>query len=270
MSNRARFRNLPRWLTGILCASILLTSHAASAAAPANLVLLIRENRNESGDMVPVRTEIRHFLSYLERHAHIHFEIRRYPYPRLMEKVKNGEGLAFGLSKTSRYPELNYSEPIFTNYVWMVVRRDMVFPFNEMNDLKGKKIGILRGMIYSDEFDAQRNVLFQVEEDVNSQFSRLQKLMNKRMDVMLFGDFHARPEEVENVLHKIIATDGKAYTNPPVIDFSVLKKPLFAEDLYFSGVSSFDEWIKKINLAIQAGKKSGDIDRIFDSRIRIK
>ena len=256
---------LSRWLTGMLCASLLCITTGASAAAPEKLVLLIRENRNEAGDMVPLRTEIRSLLAYLEKQAHIHFEIHRYPYSRLKEKAMNGEGIVFGLSKTKGYAGFTFSDSIYANYVWLVVRHDAVFSFNDIADLKGKTVGIIRGTSYTDEFDAQRNKLFLVEEDVNSQIARLQKLKNRRMDVMLFGDFHTRPEEVQNVLDKIVATDGKAYANVSDMHFTVLKKPLLTDELHFAALPAFDEAIKKINLAIQAGKKSGEITRILES-----
>ena len=251
---------------GCLLLSWLLTSPVQAAAAePATLVLLIRENRNESGDMQSLRPEVRHLLDYFERRLQIRFDIRRYPYPRLIDNVRQGEGLAFGLSKGKRLSDLVFSDVFYANYVWLVVRSDAVFPFDSVADLQGKTIGITRGSSYGDEFEAQRQVKFNVEEDVSSDIPRLKKLMSRRMDAMLFGDFHERADEVAAYLHQVTARDMvRADGNQP--DFTVLPKPLLVDELCFAAAPGrYDLWIRKLNGVIRSGKKNGDIARIMNA-----
>ena len=240
---------------------------ATEVAKQEKLVLLIRELRNEAGDMVPIRDEIRQLLNYFEHQLHIKFEIRRYPWTRLLINAKAGEGIVFGLSKNrERLQTYQFSEAIYANYVWLVTRRDATFTYNSMLDLKGKTIGIVRGTSYGDEFDSQRNVLFQVEEDTSSHGARLKKLVNKRMDVMMFGDRRAQADEVEQLLLRILRKESSTADKTLEQGFKVLPKPMLVDELHFAAVGSqYEEWIRKLNAAILTGRKTGEISRILIS-----
>ncbi|MFZ6723237.1 substrate-binding periplasmic protein [Undibacterium sp. Ji49W] len=238
---------------------------AEASNANKSLVLLIRELRNEEGDLVPIREEIRQLLNYFERELHIRFEIHHYPWLRLLNNAKNGEGIVFGLSKNrERLATFRFSETIYAHYVWLVTRSDASFVFNSMQDLKGKTVGVVRGASYGDEFDSLRNVLFQVEEDVSSHGARLKKLLNKRMDVMVFGDRRSQPEEVKQFLIDLLRNETSSAETAMEQSFKVLPKPLMVDDLHFAAMSpQYDEWIQKLNLAILAGRKSGEINRLL-------
>ncbi len=237
------------------------------AAKPDKLVLLIRELRNEAGDIVPIRDEIRQLLNYFEHHLQIKFEIRRYPWTRLLVNAKNGEGIIFGLSKNrERLQTYQFSEAIYANYVWLVTRSDASFNYNSMLDLKGKTVGVIRGTSYGDEFDSQRNVMFQVEEDVGSHGARLKKLINKRMDVMIFGDRRSQADEVEQLLLRILRKELASSDKSLEQGFKVLPKPMLVDELHFAAAGvQYEEWIRKLNAAILAGRKSGEISRILIS-----
>ena len=173
------------------------------------------------------------------------------------------------MSRTrERLTMFHFSEPIYANYVWLVTRSDATFAFNGMQDLKGKTVGIVRGTSYGDEFDANRNSLFQVEEDTGSHGARLKKLLNRRMDVMVFGDRRSQAEDVEQLLLQILRKDtsstDRATDRAFDTNFKVLAKPMSVDDLHFAAVSpQYDGWIKKLSQAIIAGKRSGEINRIL-------
>ncbi|MFZ6643352.1 substrate-binding periplasmic protein [Undibacterium sp. TC4M20W] len=254
----------------LLLSSALLIATPGSATEAAKqdkLVLLIRELRNEAGEIVPIRDEIRQLLNYFEHHLQIKFEIRRYPWTRLLVNAKNGEGIVFGLSKNrERLQTYQFSEAIYANYVWLVTRSDASFSYNSMLDLKGKTVGVIRGTSYGDEFDSQRNVLFQVEEDVGSHGARLKKLINKRMDVMIFGDRRAQADEVEQLLIRILRKESSSSDKTLEHGFKVLPKPMLVDELHFAAAGTqYEEWIRKLNAAILAGRKSGEISRILIS-----
>ncbi|MFZ6736026.1 substrate-binding periplasmic protein [Undibacterium sp. Ji42W] len=246
---------------------VAIPGTATEAAKQEKLVLLIRELRNEAGEIVPIRDEIRQLLNYVEHQQQIKFEIRRYPWTRLLVNAKNGEGIVFGLSKNrERLQVYQFSEAIYANYVWLVTRSDAGFTYNNMLDLKGKTVGVIRGTSYGDEFDSQRNVLFQVEEDVGSHGARLKKLINKRMDVMIFGDRRPQAGEVEQLLIRILRKELS--TSDKVLEqaFKVLPKPMLVDELHFAAAGvQYEEWIRKLNAAILAGRKSGEISRILIS-----
>lgn len=240
---------------------------ATETAKQEKLVLLIRELRNDAGDMVPIRDEIRQLLNYFEHQLQIKFEIRRYPWTRLLINARAGEGIVFGLSKNrERLQTYQFSEAIYANYVWLVTRSDATFTYNSMLDLKGKTVGVIRGTSYGDEFDSQRNVLFQVEEDIGSHGARLKKLINKRMDVMIFGDRRAQADEVEQLLLRILRKESSTTDKTVEQGFRVLSKPMLVDELHFAAVGSqYEEWMRKLNAAILLGRKSSEISRILIS-----
>jgi len=209
-------------------------------------------------------------LSYLEQQVHIQFEIHRYPLPRILVNVKNGEGIVFGLSKNSeRLAQYVFSEPVYANTVWLVKRGDDRSTFDTLNDLKGKTIGIERGVSYGDEFDKQSKVLFKVEEDTNSYSSRVKKLMGKRMDMMLVSTYLSQPADVDFYLRQMIRSDDTTDEKTMQTGFSVLKKPLMKDELHFATAPGDSEkWIVKLNRAIIAGKKSGEISRLLNAPMK--
>ncbi|MFZ6692670.1 transporter substrate-binding domain-containing protein [Undibacterium sp. SXout20W] len=252
-------------LARILFASSLLVASAVSASEPQKVVLLISELRTDSGEIIPVRENVRNLLSYFEHQLHIQFEIHRYPLSRLLSNTKNGEGIAFGLSKNKeRASQFVFSDPVYSNSVWMIKRSDNSFTFETLTDLKGKTIGVTRGTTYGDDFDKQINVLFKVEDDVSSPSSRLRKLLNKRMDLMLVSTHNTQASDVENIMYKILRSEAKSEEDAIKSGITVLKKPLMTDDIYFiAAPGPTEDWIHKLNQVIVAGKKSGEINRLI-------
>ncbi|MES2047378.1 MAG: transporter substrate-binding domain-containing protein [Pseudomonadota bacterium] len=256
------WRNFAACLLIMLSCSSLISAQAGETQ---NVVLLIRELRGENGDLVVIRDDIRQLLNYLEREAQLHFEIRYYPMQRLLLKAKAGEGVVFGLSKNSeRLQSFRYSDTIYSNYVWLVTRQDANIVFNELSDLRGHTIGVIRGMSYGDEFERQKDTAFKVEEDISSHVARLKKLSLKRMDIMLFGDRRSNPREVEELLHNLQRQDRSASGDDTAGEFKVLNKPLLVDALHFAAAfHTHDAVLDRLNLAIATGKKSGEMTKIL-------
>lgn len=255
---------------GCLSACLLLmlgwsTTTSAQAGETQNVVLLIRELRSDNGEIVAIREDIRQLLNYLEREAQLHFEIRYYPMQRLLRNAKAGEGVVFGLSKNSeRLQSFRYSDAIYSNYVWLVTRQDANIAFNEISDLRGHTVGVIRGMSYGDEFERQKDTTFKVEEDISSHVARLKKLALKRMDIMLFGDRRSSPREVEELLHNLLRQDRSASGDKTAGEFKVLNKPLLVDALHFAAaIHTHDAVLDRLNIALAKGKKSGEMTKIL-------
>lgn len=243
----------------------MLVSVNASAAEIEKIPLLVRELRNDQGEIIPVKNDIRQLFLYFEREANISFEVRYYPMTRLLNNVKNGEGIAFGLSKNSeRLESMQFSDFIYANYVWLITPRTHQFNFDHIDDLKGKTVGVIRGVSYGDEFDQKKNDIFKVEEDTASHVARLKKLSMHRMDVMLFGARQADPLEVHALLRHMQSIDKSHVLDASEIDFTVLSKPLRIDELHFvAALNKHHDLIKRLNIAIARGKKTGEISRIL-------
>ncbi|GGC95438.1 substrate-binding periplasmic protein [Undibacterium terreum] len=253
-----------RALSFLLLFSLLPAATVKSAAAT-SVPLLIRELRGENGELLPVQQEVRNVLAYIERELGVSFDIRRYPWNRVISNARAGEGIVFGLSKTSeRLKMFRFSEPVFASYVWLVTRSESSFAFADMRDLKGKTVGVVRGASYGDAFDAQRNKLFRVEEDVSSDVVRLKKLLNRRMDVMLVGDRRPQAEDVENRLNRILHEQINDVAIPEATHVSVMRKPLLTDELHFAALpGKYDGLMQQLDQVILNARKSGEFTRLL-------
>ncbi|MFZ6751391.1 substrate-binding periplasmic protein [Undibacterium sp. Ren11W] len=233
-------------------------------AAPVTpiLPLMYLEARDQHDQLRPVSRLYQTMFTYFEQDMGVKFEIKRYPWSRLMQHAKNGEGLVWAMTKNQeRLRIFHYSQPIFRRYVWIATRSDASFKFSSLTDLKGKTLGLVRGASYGDEFDEQKGKLFQVEEDVASPAARMKKLINKRMDVMLFSHRFATASAVQAYLNAEAKKLG--LDMPPGVSFSILNKPLLADDMYFAIRADRDDGIiNTINASIARGKRSGEITRL--------
>ncbi len=256
------------WHKFLLCLILLMPVIVSPvlAAQQNKITLLIRELRNDRGELIPVKDDIRQLLLFFEREAQVNFDVQYYPMARLLNHVNNGDGIAFGLSKNSeRLETMQFSEFIYANYVWLVASNRQAFEFNHIDDLKGKTVGIIRGVSYGDEFDRKKNVLFKVEEDTASHVARLKKLAMRRMDVMLFGARESDPRQVETLLRRMQSVDKSHVLDASEMAFTVLRKPLRIDELHFAAaLHKHTDVIQRLNLAIGRGKKNGEIMRILN------
>lgn len=76
-------------------------------------------------------------------------------WPRTMQGVNIGVYDVIGAIwyTSDRAEAFAFSEPYLTNVVKVVRRKDRAFPFNHLTDLVGKRVGIVNGYAYGDNFD---------------------------------------------------------------------------------------------------------------------
>ncbi|BBB65578.1 hypothetical protein UNDYM_1325 [Undibacterium sp. YM2] len=229
------------------------------------LPLLLAESRDENGEIAPIRPENQKIIAYFERAMDVQFDVRRYPLPRVIDNIGKGEGLGFGLSKSSeRLKTMRYSEAVFSDFVWVVARDDSSMKFTGIGDLQGKSVGIVRGIRFGDEIDKLRNVSFKVEEDQPQSSSRLKKLLSGRMDVMLVNSRLPNAKDLEAELNLYL--DEKNLRSETQMNYGVkvFAKPLLVDPIHFtSGVNTRSDVINKINAAIIRGRKSGDLPALW-------
>ncbi|BBB67610.1 hypothetical protein UNDYM_3357 [Undibacterium sp. YM2] len=234
---------------------------AGWAAEPRKLVLLIAESNATNTPQVPYNPIFQQAVAYVEKELHLQFEYRRYPWKRLLQSLNEGEGLAFGLSKTrERAQTLHFSLPAFATHVWLVVRSDQAFAFSRLADLQGKTVGMVRGSTYGDEFEKAKSELLLIEEDLYSLPSRLKKLLNRRTDVMLFSHHDPDPRKVEAMLNKTMPDVAPDTPMPPGVSFKVLDKFLSVDYIHFAILASKDDGIiEQIDKVIRKGQQDGSL-----------
>ncbi|MFZ6718886.1 substrate-binding periplasmic protein [Undibacterium sp. Ji49W] len=227
-------------------------------AVTRDVSLLIPDPLDSKGEPAPIPQDRKRMLDYIGREADVHFELQRCPWKRILLLAEHGEGLVFGISKTGdRERMFHFSRPLYANYVWLVTRRDARFDYKSIADLKGRSVGIVAGTHYGDYFDEQKGKLFKVESDTNSVAARFNKLANRRMDVMVIQDPGSDARDLEERINRYFSKQQIA-EGQPLVEFSVLAKPLLVDDIHFAIRADKDDGlIQKIDAAIAKGKKQG-------------
>jgi ABC-type amino acid transport substrate-binding protein len=232
-------------------------------AAPRSVVLLMGEALDVNGRQKPLNERHRQLLAYFERELDIEFDIKRYPWMRAERYAKEGRGLIFGLSKTpERLRHFRFSDIAAANKLWLVTRSDATFPFNSIEDLRGKTVGAVRGYDYGEAFERARGAVFRVEGDLASRELRLKRLMLGRVDVVLIYQPHTEEHaDIEASLNTFMAPHLYKLNVPANVSFSVLPTPLQMDNqLYFAIAKGKDDGIiDQINAALARQRKSAGL-----------
>jgi len=143
----------------------------------------------------------------------------------------------------------------------LVVIKGNEFNYNNIVDLKGKKVGTVRGVSFGEEFDkAVNDNLFKVIEDDNPRH-RLVKLLRGHMDVALIGPG-------KTGIYDAIKKDPYLIKNKD--KFVILPVP-FNRDPNYLGISkemNKKDFLKKFNKSLQKGHESGTFKNIIQKYIK--
>ncbi|MES2162359.1 MAG: transporter substrate-binding domain-containing protein [Pseudomonadota bacterium] len=241
----------------LLAAALSCMPFAHGAPALPVVPLLIGDTLDEQGRPRPMPAVKRKVLDAVAQELGVTFEPRTYPWARAERYAIEGVGLVYGLPKTAdRLRALRYSDTAAHNSLWLVTRSDATFPFNRLEDLRGKTVGTVRGYSYGLEFDSARGKLFRTDEDISSRGTRLTRLMLKRVDVvLLFQPDGLSAKDLEDSIRSFMAPRLPAIGTAANTGFSVLPRPLSTDSGQF--------------FAIARAKDDGIIDRINAALARI-
>lgn len=259
-------RPCPPWTFVVLCAALAVAALVGLAqparAQQQELTLLVADPLDDNGKPAPFPADWLRMFDYIERESGLRFRLARYPWKRALVMVENGDGLIFGISRNAeREKTLHFSQTVFRNFVWLATREDAQFEFNGIEDLKGRKIGVVAGVVYSDAFERERGKLFTVETDPISYKSRFSKLLRHRADALLLNSAREDAKLFEGRIEEIVAKLGLEGTSDS-LKIAVLPKPLEVDEVHFAIRADQDPAIlKKIDAAIAKGKKAGAFER---------
>lgn len=187
--------------------------------------------------------------------ADIPLTLKLLPFKRAYKYVKTGsneiDGL-FNFYKTQeRLKFFDYTESVITNPLVFFVRKDSIVKFNTLEDLKGLKVGVMRGYTYGTDFD--NSTLFS-REAANSHKLNFIKLVYGRIDVY--------PCDQLVGIHV-------AMKNNLMSELQILTTPLKVMDGYIGFTKGkHSDIIGKINKIIREMHQNGEIEEIFNLYIQ--
>ncbi|MFY7865641.1 substrate-binding periplasmic protein [Roseateles sp.] len=196
------------------------------------------------------RPFVKQMLTLIGEAAQIDWQIQPLPWARAMLSAERGELMAFGVSRTpAREQVFEFSDPIFVNHVWMVVRRDQALEYRSLADLKGRTLCVSRGISYGASFEAARGHLFKVELADGDLNTRVRMLMAGRCDVMLSSHRSAQPWLFSRLLREQTGHSAA---------LSVLPAPLQSDPIHFA-VARGHPWLRllpRLNSAMRQQSKA--------------
>lgn len=208
---------------------------------------------NEDGQAKGILVDMLH---YVGKEINCKFNIKLNPWKRAYKLASHGKGGIIGFSKTSQRIKLfDYSDVMYYDDMLLVVLKGNEFKFNTIDDLKGKKIGIVRGASFGEEFDNSiKTNLFKVVED-DSPVHRLVKLAKGYMDVALIGPG-------KSGVNAAIQKDPFLKKNKD--KFVILPIPFNRDPNYLGLAKQMDkkDFLIKFNKALEKGHKSGTFEKI--------
>ena len=185
------------------------------------------------------------------------YSIKLFPWKRAYLLSLRGEGALIGLSKNQeRLALFDYSKAMYFTDLMLIVRTNNKFKFEDLKDLKGKTISVVRGGSYGDEFEkAVQDKIFKKHEH-SDPVSAINLLLRGHVDAVVYGPGKYGFEQLFRRNPQLIKDKKK---------LTLLDKP-FKRDANYLGIPKqlkMTEFIKAFNKGIDKGYETGAFDEII-------
>lgn len=238
---------------GLLLLLVLPSSHAAQTdafmvfGAHDGFPKYYEENGEAKGIVVDIS---RQCLEDMQ----VPYRIRLMPWMRAYTMAQRGEGGVIGLSMSDeRLALFDFSEPIFTERIVLVVKQGREFPFQQVSDLRDKLIGVSIGTSYGNAFDAAVADGTLTIVGFNDTRNGLAMLMRERIDAILLGS----SVDLQRLVRDNPDLQGATFVTLP---------EAFKTDSKYLGIAvglKMRWFVQQFNQCLERGYKSGAFDSII-------
>ena len=147
--------------------------------------------------------------------CHDNVRVQAKPWRRAFVEIDKAQAGVGGLYKNAeRLAKYDFSEPIYVENIAVFYRTVRPFDFRTVADLYGKRVGVLRGWSYGDDFDAARRNGAIATEEVSSDRSNFLKLTDGRLDAVLAIEEAGQAAMAASGLHGIEQANAYLASNP--------------------------------------------------------
>ena len=180
--------------------------------------------------------------------------IQAMPWKRALLRGAAGELGIGGIYKNAeRFRVFDYSAPIFEERLLLYVHREKPLPFRSIEDLHGKRIGVIRGWSYTEEFDqAARTGQIDAQEG-SSDEANLRKLASGRLDAVI---------AIELAGQRLLTHAGLEQLEP-------LPQPLSINPTYlvFARQAGQQELLQRFDRTLAEMRQDGSLQRLIEQAI---
>lgn len=176
------------------------------------------------------------------------------PWVRALKDTEIGkyDAVCYGYHSDSRSKIYALSNPFIESSLVFYKHKDSNISYRSLQDLKPYRIGLVRGYVNTEQFDAAD---YLIKEEVSNETLNLKKLLNKRVDLILIDKFVA-----QYLINTVF------YKNKP--DFELISPPLKIHPLYvmFSKqVKNYDQKLKDFNNGLEQIIADGTRSKIMEA-----
>ncbi|WP_018610417.1 substrate-binding periplasmic protein [Uliginosibacterium gangwonense] len=174
------------------------------------------------------------------------------PWARALQEIdQSGAGVGGIYKNAEREKKYDFSDQIFTEKLVVYFAKAHPITFSKVEDLKGKKVGVLRGWSYGDEFDAARKAGSITADETTGDDLNFQKLDIGRVDAVI-----AVAEAGDSLLQK--------YKTLAAAAIPLAQNPTY---LAFSKSANKAALLKQFNETIKAMKASGELGKLVSQEV---
>jgi polar amino acid transport system substrate-binding protein len=183
-------------------------------------------------------------------------QIRLMPWMRAYTRALRGDGGVIGLSiSADRQALFDFSDPIFTERIVLLVKQGQEFPYKTIADLRGKLVGVSTGSSYGTAFEQAVSDGTLTLVGFNDIRNGLAMLMRGRIDAVLMGS--------SMDIHKLIREEPDLQG----AQFTTLPEP-FKTDSKYLGIAAplkMRGFLQRFNQCLRQGYATGRFDSIIYS-----
>jgi polar amino acid transport system substrate-binding protein len=179
-------------------------------------------------------------------------DLQAVPWKRAIQELENGTVGIGGIYKNAeRLRRLDYSEQLFTERLLVFFNVRQPLAFSQIEDLVGKRVGVIRGWSYGDRFDQLRQSGAILAEEVASDEQNFRKLDAHHLDAAIAIDIPG------------LALMGRFQ------DLGCGKTPLAIHPTFlaFAKTARRTPLLQRFDQALRELKKGGEFQRIVDAEL---
>lgn len=175
------------------------------------------------------------------------------PWSRAISEIDQGAAGVGGIYKNAeREKKYDYSQQLFVERLLVYFNKAKPVAFTKVDDLRGLRVGVIRGWTYSDPFEAGRKSGLFTAIEVGADEQNFAKLAEGRLDAVI--------AVAESGTPMVAARPSLAAAGTPLAE-----SPTF---LAFAKTANQGDVLKKFNAAIQELKASGEFDKLVRAALQ--